>query len=137
MEVAGLGASIITILQVATAITRYVVDVGRATKDQAQVAKEIGDQLAIINSFLLRLQDARNKESDFDRRKRIDSLIELLEQIETLLKELVPKVQHHSQGEKLKHILTWSRQKHNVNGLVQQIERYKTGMNLALSFDTK
>lgn len=129
-------ASMMTLLQLAGSVVRYLNDIRDASKDSGKILVEISS----IYGLLFGLKDLAEHPRGDDE-SRLATLRSLnvsngpLSQLKSALEQLVAILEPVARSKKVGSLLTWSLKKEKVTDILRLIERYKMLFVLALQKD--
>jgi len=135
MDPLSVTASIIAILQLTTALTAYLNDVKHATAEQRKVAVEASNLYGLLTTLRYRVEDARTDDEWFNQVKLLGMANGPLDQFKHILEQIVGNVTASGMRERVKSTVTWRWTKTEVKEALQQMERLKTLVNIALTND--
>lgn len=135
MDPLSLSASIIAVLQLTGMLLSYINDVQNATKDQAQLAVEVSNIYSLLISLRFRVEQSNCHDPWFTAVRSLGIEDGPLEQIRRALQRLVPELEPSRGMKKLGKQLMWKFEKSEMGDILDQIERIKTLVSIALTDD--
>ncbi len=136
MDPLSVTASIIAVLQLTTALTTYLNEVRHATAEQKKVAVEASNLYSLLTTLRFRVEDARTDDAWFSQVKSLDVPNGPLDQFKHILEKMVGQITMSGRRNQVKSALTWRWTKAEIEEALQQIERLKTLVSIALTNDT-
>ena len=127
--------SIITILELTSALTSYTNDVRHATREQAQVALEASNLYSLLTSLRFQVEEARSNDPWFNRVKLLATENGPLDQFKDALEKMVEQIPSSRRRDKVKSVLTWNFTKVEVENALKRMERLKSLIQCALTED--
>jgi hypothetical protein len=128
-----ISASIAALLQVSGTVLQYIKSSKDANKDMKAFQVEMINVRGLLLSLKELLPDPESGESSL--LPVFESLGGALKQFETILTELVSKLQPKGGFGKAGKVMSWHFKKDEVKNLISVVERYKTLFSLALQSD--
>ncbi|KAK4986180.1 hypothetical protein LTR50_005472 [Elasticomyces elasticus] len=128
-------ASIVSILQLATAVTGYLKDVKGGSGDRQRLRDEIRSTVCLLEMLKDRIEDAEAGETRFTAIESLNTPCGPLDQFKQTLDTLVSKLAPASRIKQKTQMLQWPFDKKDISSLMATIERQKSLFNLALQND--
>ena len=135
MDPLSFSASIVAVLQLTGKLLSYLNDVRNTTKDQAQLAVEASNTYSLLVSLRFRVEQSNAHDPWFTAIRNLGIKTGPLDQAKEALQRLVLKVEPCRGIEKLGKQLMWKFDKSEMQLILDQIERIKTLVNIALTDD--
>jgi hypothetical protein len=136
MEVIGLAASIVQILELTAKLVSYLNSIKNASKEQRALEAEAASVYGVLVQLKRRVEDADEDKDWFKTVRILGEPNGALDQYDKALQKLRSKVKDTSTiGGKIVHSVTWKFRKDDVEAVLQSIERVKLTANLALTND--
>ena len=135
MEPIGAAASVVSLLQLAGAVIKYLSILKDASKDASKDIKALVLELCTVRGLLSTIKDLVTEDSILH--ESLSGHNGLFSQIESSLQSLASKIEPTSTttGHSFVQKLRWPLRKEEVKDVMSSIERQKTLLNLALQND--
>ena len=135
MDPLSLTASIVSVLQLTSALTSYISEARNATADQAKVAVEAGNLYSLLTALRFRVEEARSDDPWFNQVKLLGIENGPLDQFKDILKIMVNEMPLSRKRDQIKSALLWKFTKKEVENALARMERLKSLINCALTND--
>lgn len=135
MDPLSLTASIIAVLQLTTALTTYLNNIHHATAEQKKITVEACNLYSLLTTLRFRVEDARTDDPWFDQVKLLNVANGPLDQFKQVLDRIMERISPSGKKERIKSALVWQWTKSDIDEALQQMERLKTLVNIALTND--
>ncbi|KAJ4267560.1 hypothetical protein NW762_003668 [Fusarium torreyae] len=135
MEALGVVSSIITVLQLTTAVVNYLAGVKNSSKDQKQCATEAANLLALLTRLKFRIEEAKSSDPWFISVRALAVDNGPLSQYKAAIERLVSQITNKGKASKIGAALSWPLNKAEVADILASIERLKSFISLALEMD--
>jgi len=135
MDPLSIAASISALLQLTTALTGYINDVRNVTSDQKKVAVEASNLYGLLTNLRFRVVEAQADDVWFNQVKLLGADNGPLAQLKCILEKIVEQITISRRRDLVKSALTWKWTKFEINETLNQMERLKTLITIALTND--
>ena len=135
VTVAGLTASIIQIITATAQTIQFLNDVQDAPKDRAKIVKEAANLLGLLTSLQYRMEEANLKDAWYGRLLSLGGDGGPLDQYKHALETLAGRLKPKSGTKEFQRRLIWTLDKKHIKETLDEIERLKTLIVLALQED--
>lgn len=135
MDPLSITASIIAILQLTSKVIQYLGDTKDAPKERGRLAIEAANLYSLLTTLRYRVYEASGSNEPWY--NAVKSLAGPLDQYKAVLEELSRKVVVPSGDSvgKIKHALTWTFNKGDVDRMLSRMERLKGLIQISLEMD--
>jgi hypothetical protein len=131
----GVAASIITVIQLASVVTKYIKDAHGGSDERLRLRDEIRNTVCVLEMLQDRAEETDLKESWAKSLKPIRSPNGPLAQFSKTLELLIIKLAPKSRLKQISQTVKWPLDKGEVVSLLHSLERQKAMFNLALQSD--
>ncbi len=135
VTVAGLTASIIQIITATAQTIQFLNDVQDAPKDRAKIVKEAANLLGLLTSLQYRMEEANLKDAWYGRLLSLRGDGGPLDQYKHAMETLAERLKSKSGIKEFQRRLKWTLDKKHIKETLDEIERLKTLIVLALQED--
>lgn len=135
LTAAGLAASIIQIITATLQTIQFLNDVKDAPKDRAKLVKEAANLLALLTSLQYRMEEANPKDAWYGRLLSLGGDGGPLDQYKQAMENLAERLEPKSGIKDLQKRLNWTFDKKHIKETLDEIERLKALISLALQED--
>ncbi len=131
----GLAASIIQIITATAQAIQFLNDVKDAPKDRAKIVKEAANLLGLLTSLQYRMEEANPKDAWYGRLLSLGGEGGPLNQYKQAMENLAERLKPKSAVKDLQRRLKWTLEKKHIKETLDEIERLKALIGLALQED--
>jgi len=131
----GLAANIIQIVTATAQTIQFLNDVKDAPKDRAKIVKEAANLLGLLTSLQYRMEEATLQDTWYRRLLSLGGDGGPLDQYKQAMQNLAERLNPKSGINDLRKKLKWTLDKKHIKETLDQIERLKALMSLALQED--
>jgi hypothetical protein len=124
-------ASIVTILDLACKLMQYANSIRKASQERVQVAREASAIYSLLTQLGSRVDQCQTNEPWFNEAKLLATKGGVLDQLKSILENLVAKI---DPGSRMKDFV-WKITSKEVDQALAQIERLKSRISIALQQD--
>ena len=135
MDPLSLSASIVALLQITGKLLSYLNDVRNTTKDQAQLAVEASNIYGLLASLRFRVEQSDAHDPWFSAVQNLGTENGPLDQAKEALERLVLRIEPCQGIQRLGKRLMWKFEKSEMRDILDEIERIKALVNIALMHD--
>ena len=135
MDPLSVTGTIIAVLQLSVKVLSYLNDVKDASKDRAQCAIEASNLHSLLLNLRFRLEEGHAHQPWYTAVRALAVENGQLDQFKQALETLQTKMTDGGRLKKAREALVWKFKKEEIDGILAQMERLKTLIEIALQMD--